>query len=176
MRSILITLVSSICVLGLGFGSLLIQLYPGLQSYTGISIAQADSPIQGGGDSGGITGGDSGAVRGGDSGSVNVNGVVPNDLQLRNPLKYGTLCEVLVAVLNMITQIGAVVAVILFVWVGFKFITAQGKPNEINEAKKAFFTTIIGTAVLLGASVIAQIVVKTIFSITNKSNPGVCNI
>jgi hypothetical protein len=96
--------------------------------------------------------------------------------QLCNPLlsKYDTLCKVLTGILDLITQVGAIIAVILIIWSGFQFIVAQGNPAKLTAAKKSFMTTILGTAVLLGASVIAEIVVKTIFEITNKNNAGVC--
>jgi hypothetical protein len=95
-----------------------------------------------------------------------------------NPLlpEYGTLCQVLTAVIRWITQIGALIAVVLIIWTGFLFVTAQGNPAKISKAKSAFLTTIIGTAILLGASAIAQIIVKTVFTITSQDNPGVCSI
>ncbi|MCC2630673.1 MAG: hypothetical protein K0S38_482 [Candidatus Paceibacter sp.] len=98
--------------------------------------------------------------------------------QLCNPLKsrYGTLCQVLVGLLTLITEIGALIAVILIIWTGFKFITAQGNPAKLGEAKRAFFAVIIGTAILLGASAIANVVVRTVFTITSQDNPGVCRI
>jgi hypothetical protein len=98
--------------------------------------------------------------------------------QLCNPLqnKYGTLCQVLIGLLTLITEIGAVIAVLLIIWTGFKFIVAQGNPAKLTEAKRAFFSVLIGTAILLGASGIANIVVRTVFSITNQDNPGVCRV
>ncbi len=98
--------------------------------------------------------------------------------QLCNPLlaQYGSLCDVLNGIILLVTQIGAVIAVLLIIWTGFKFITAQGNSDKLREAKKAFYTTLLGTAILLGASGIASIVVKTVLTVTDQNNPGICKI
>jgi hypothetical protein len=138
------------------------------------------SPVGGSGSNGvpPVGGGGSNGVPPVGGGGAGTSGTCDSLTQFCNPLlsKYNTLCKVLEGILNLITQIGAIIAVILIIWVGFKFITAQGNDKKLTDAKKAFVTTIIGTAVLLGASAIAQIIVKTVFAITNKDNPGVCQL
>lgn len=96
--------------------------------------------------------------------------------QICNPLKYDTLCKLLEAILRIVTQIGAIIAVLLIIWSGFLFITAQGNPGKLKAAKNTLITTLVGTAVLLGASAIAQITIQTVLTITNQNNPGVCSI
>jgi hypothetical protein len=135
----------------------------------------------GGGAGGGTTGGGAGAgtTGGGAGGGVTGGGEgggVDLSFGLKNPLKYDSICQLLTAVLRLVTQVGAIIAVIMIIWSGFKFISAQGNTTKLQEAKKTFFNVILGTAILLGASAIAQIIVRTIFTITNKENPGICTI
>lgn len=176
MRRTFLTITISIFIAALTYLPFVVN-YLLLQPTTVMAQGDVTPPIHGGGD---ITppingGGDiTPPIHGGGDRAPSAN-CDPNT-QLCNPLlnKYDTLCKVLTGILNLITQIGAIIAVILIIWSGFKFIFAQGNETKLTAAKKSFMTTIIGTALLLGASVIAEIVVKTVFEITNKANAGVC--
>lgn len=37
--------------------------------------------------------------------------------------------------------------VVMFIWAGFKFLTAQGEPGKITEARKALIWAVVGVAV-----------------------------
>ncbi|MES2437175.1 MAG: pilin [Patescibacteria group bacterium] len=98
------------------------------------------------------------------------------DVALDNPFDddsgIGNLCDLINQILNIVAEIGAIVGVLFIIWAGFLFIKAQGKPEEIQKAKSTFYTTVIGLAILLGASVIAKVVFNTVSSITTSFNPG----
>lgn len=85
----------------------------------------------------------------------------------------GSLCDLINFFLTIVTEIGAVVGVLFIIWSGFLFIKAQGNEAEVKQAKSAFYTTIIGLAILLGASVIAQVIFNTVTSIITLPG-GVC--
>ena len=87
-----------------------------------------------------------------------------NSNAICNPLKATSVTAVLTDVVNIAIPIGAVIAVIMFVYVGFKFIFAQGKPEKITDAWKWFAYVAIGTAILLGAKVIITIMESTLTS------------
>lgn len=87
-----------------------------------------------------------------------------NSNAICNPLKDVSITAVLTDVVNIAIPIGAVIAVIMFVYVGFKFIFAQGKPEKITDAWKWFAYVAIGTAILLGAKVIITIMESTLTS------------
>jgi type IV secretory pathway VirB2 component (pilin) len=176
MRKIILTIALSILTIGTVYAPLTLSYLQSEIAYAGAIGGNTGGTI--GGNTGGTIGGNNGGTIGGNNGGTIGGQSCDPQTQLCNPLlsKYDTLCKVLEAILTLITQLGALIAVILIIWTGFKFITAQGSPNKLNDAKKAFLTTIIGTAILLGASVIAQIIVKTIFTITNQNNPGICQI
>ena len=138
-------------------------------------IAGGGANIPGGGGANIPGGGGANNIPAGGGANV-VSTCGPNEIC--NPLltKYNSLCKVLNGIILLITEIGAIIAVLLIIWTGFKFISAQGNEAKLTEAKKAFYTTLIGTAVLLGASGIAQVLVKTVLTVTNQGNPGICRI
>ncbi len=61
-------------------------------------------------------------------------------------------------VLLGIWPIFGAVAILMFIWAGFLFLTAQGDPTKISSAKKALMWGIIGTAVALLSSSIPWII------------------
>jgi hypothetical protein len=86
--------------------------------------------------------------------------------QIANPLKTVTDIPSLVSnVLGIVVKIGGVVAIFFFIWSGFLFVRAQGKPEEITKARTTFINTCIGVALLLGAQLIASIIIGTINSL-----------
>lgn len=81
-----------------------------------------------------------------------------------NPLagRADSLTELLSVILDAVVRIGVLYVALSIIWVGFKFVQAQGKPEEIKEAKKSFLWTIIGAAVVLGAFVISNVIQGTV--------------
>ena len=51
-------------------------------------------------------------------------------------------------------------------YVGFKFVAARGNTQELASARQAFFYTVIGTLLILGAQLIAEILSGTLKEIT----------
>jgi len=84
-----------------------------------------------------------------------------------NVIKVDSLYDLLNLILNIVTEIGAIVAVLFILWSGFLFVTAQGNEQKLTKAKNAFFYTLIGTTILLGSSVIAKILLTTVETITD---------
>lgn len=93
------------------------------------------------------------------------------NVKLINPLNLGpgdcsannTCVSVfLTNVLKFVVQIGSIVVILMLVYVGFKFVTAQGKPGEIEAAKGMLLWTVIGALVLLGAQAIAMGIQATV--------------
>lgn len=81
-----------------------------------------------------------------------------------NPLKpeissvAGFTSEFLRAVIFIVFPI----AVVFIVYSGFLFVFAQGKPEELSKAKTNFFWTLVGVALLLGATALAALIKGTI--------------
>ncbi|MBU6370855.1 MAG: hypothetical protein KGH93_02500 [Patescibacteria group bacterium] len=87
----------------------------------------------------------------------NVNGVICNPL--------GTVTDVpnlVNTIMGYVTRIGGVIAIFAFIYSGYRFVAARGNTEELKTAKNIFFNTVIGVAILLGASLLASLVVSTI--------------
>lgn len=76
--------------------------------------------------------------------------------------KVGTLYDFVVAVLSIVIKIGIPVVVVLLIWTGYLFVTAQGDPTQLKTAKKALLGSVIGATILLCAVLIATIIKATI--------------
>src|SRR5579872_363566 len=89
--------------------------------------------------------------------SVLADDVAPPDttsFKLQNPFKGGSdLTAIVTAILqNVIMPIAAVVVVLAIIYSGFKYLTAQGKPEDIRKANEGLMYALIGAAILLGAT------------------------
>ncbi len=60
--------------------------------------------------------------------------------------------------LGLVWPIFGAIAILMFIFAGFLFLTANGDPTKISSAKKALMWGIIGTAVALLAEVIPFII------------------
>jgi hypothetical protein len=78
--------------------------------------------------------------------------------KLANPLAFNTLQDFIVAILNVIVIIATPIVVVFIILSGFKYVTAQGNPAEIEKATKSLTYAVIGGVLILGAVAIAQII------------------
>lgn len=85
-------------------------------------------------------------------------------VSLKNPFSIGNdLFEVMKALVNkVVLPIGGVLCVLGFIYAGFMYVTAGGNSTKIGEANRALLYSAVGTAVLLGAWVIANVIGNTI--------------
>lgn len=82
---------------------------------------------------------------------------------LINPLKGGASIEsFLRSILAFVVRIGSIVVILMLVLVGYKFVTAQGEPGKISEARQMLLWTVVGALILLGAQAIATGIEKTV--------------
>jgi hypothetical protein len=85
---------------------------------------------------------------------------------LRNPLKnISSFPDFIAAILNLLVTVGIPIAAVFFIFAGFKFVTARGNENDLTVAKNALVGAIIGTAILVGAKVLASVIATTINSL-----------
>ncbi len=82
--------------------------------------------------------------------------------KLDNPISVNSFPDFIALLLKIAVQIGFPVAVLFIIYSGFLFVKAQGNEKELETAKKSLTWTIIGTAVLLGASVLSYAIQNTI--------------
>ncbi len=81
---------------------------------------------------------------------------------IENPLAAGSIPQFINQLLDVVIQIGVPVLVVMIVFVGYKFVAAQGNSTKLDEAKEAFKWTIIGAAIVLGAFVISSVIQATV--------------
>jgi type IV secretory pathway VirB2 component (pilin) len=105
-------------------------------------------------------------------GQVGTTGGTPPDasisFKIENPFigKDASLTGILKAVLtNIVMPIAAVVVVLAIIYSGFKFVTANGNPGEIDKAKTGLLYVLIGALILLGAEGISKAIEGTLSSI-----------
>lgn len=81
---------------------------------------------------------------------------------LENPTNVPTLYDFIKEVLTIVVKIGIPVATVFIIWSGFLFLTAQGDEAQLKKAKTSFVWACVGTAVLLGAWLLATAIKSTI--------------
>jgi len=82
---------------------------------------------------------------------------------LVNPLNNIDSLEGLVEkIIDAVVQIGAIILVLAIIYVGFKFVAAQGNEEKIKEARAALVWTVIGGLILLGAEAISLVISETV--------------
>ncbi len=90
----------------------------------------------------------------------------PNKItwKIINPLNVGSdVSAIITAVMrNIIMPLASVLVVLAVLYSGFKFVIAQGNPAELKEARTGFIWVLIGSAVLLGAYGITEVLKTTI--------------
>lgn len=66
------------------------------------------------------------------------------------------------SLLRVAFLIGTMVAVFFIIYAGFLYVTAGGDPGKIKTAHSTLLYAAIGTAILLGAQVIADVIKNTV--------------
>lgn len=88
---------------------------------------------------------------------------------IQNPIKFNDLNGFLLAIVDGVVQVGFYLVVIFIIYSGFLFVKARGNEAELKKAKEAFLYTVIGAAILLGATVLANVISGTIDQIRSGS-------
>jgi len=82
--------------------------------------------------------------------------------QLTNPLQFDSLSDFLEAILDVVIAISFPIIVLMFVYSGFLFITAQGNVEKLKQFRTILLWTIVGALIILGASVLSSAIQGTI--------------
>jgi len=76
------------------------------------------------------------------------------------------LREAVMSIVNVALGFLGVLAILIILWGGFRWMTAGGSEDQIGEAKKIIIAGIIGLAVILTALAITNFVVKSLLEAT----------
>jgi len=129
---------------------------------TAMVYAQGGNPPTGGENP--ISGGEN-PVSGGEN--PRTGGENPGNIGITLDNPFGETGGSLVGLLDkifdsIIFPIGGILAVLAFIYSGFLFVSAQGNESKLTTAKTALLYTAVGTAVLLGARVISEVIGGTV--------------
>lgn len=104
------------------------------------------------------------AQDGGGTGPTGGGGAPQISFSLQNPFRVdGNLFDLAQAIVNnVVLPIGGTLCVLAFIYAGFMYVTAQGNPTQIGKAHYALLFAAIGTAVLLGSWMIADVIGTTV--------------
>jgi len=88
--------------------------------------------------------------------------------EFQNPLSgVNSLSDLFYKIVDFIIGLSYVVIAAFYLIAGFKFVKAQGNPEELSSAKRAFLNTTIGAIIIIGINVITQVIQSTIKSLQN---------
>lgn len=97
---------------------------------------------------------------------------VSEDVYLPNPISgINTLEDFIKKILEIVVTLGIPVLVLVFIYIGFLYVTAQGDPGKLKKAHEALLWAVVGAAIILGAWILAQAIAGTVNSI--KSQVGI---
>lgn len=82
--------------------------------------------------------------------------------RLGNPLRVDSVTGVIDLIIGLALRAAFIIAVLAIMYSGFLFVKAQGSDDEITHAKTVFWNTIIGVALIFGASGLVKIIQVTI--------------
>ena len=80
-----------------------------------------------------------------------------------NPPKFDNINVfgiLLANVIQLIITLSGVVAVIIITWAGIQYITSQGDPSKLKNAKSTISYTVLGLILATGAYVIVEYIVR----------------
>lgn len=81
-----------------------------------------------------------------------------------NFLKFGSIEELVVGILNVFIVIATPIIVIFIVYSGFMYVTAQGNAEQVKTATRSLTYAIIGGVLILGAVALSQVLANVVNS------------
>ncbi|PIR03715.1 MAG: hypothetical protein COV59_04560 [Candidatus Magasanikbacteria bacterium CG11_big_fil_rev_8_21_14_0_20_39_34] len=69
-------------------------------------------------------------------------------------------------IINVLLGLLGTVAIVIILWAGFKWMTAGGNNEDIDQAKKILISSVIGLAIILSAYAISNFVLTQLYKST----------
>ena len=82
-------------------------------------------------------------------------------IEIQNPIQAKSFTELIKQIAKAVRTIAVPLAVVAIIFVGFKFVvsSAGGNAKGLEEARKMFIWVMVGTAIIVGASALAEAIV-----------------
>lgn len=131
---------------------------------TGVSTQTTGTGSYGGGVSTPTTG--TGASSGGVSNPTTSSNSQSSTFTLQNPLnsKITSLGALVQNFVVIFSYIAILFAVLVLIYIGFRYVLAQGNPAEMSKLSTWLGWTVVGIAIIIGARLIIQVVINTLSS------------
>ncbi len=97
-------------------------------------------------------------------------GLDPVQTGLDNTLANGDPREMVGRIINVALGFLGVIAVVIILMGGFKWMTAGGNEDKVAEAKKLLGAGIIGLAIVLAAWAVSTFVINSIYNATSATS------
>ncbi len=91
-----------------------------------------------------------------------------------NPLNpnFSDIPRFIAGVLQVMVQVGLPIIAFFMLYAGYQFVSAGGNSEKLNSAKENFKYVMIGSALILGAWVMATLIANTVGQVVG-SNIGI---
>ncbi len=83
-------------------------------------------------------------------------------IEIRNPLKYDTIEELIRAIVAFLQTLALVVTSLVIVLAGYFFVTSTGNPAKVTQARQMVIYALIGLLIILVAQGIITLIEKVI--------------
>ncbi len=83
---------------------------------------------------------------------------------LKNPLKVGSIEELLSAILGVVIVLATPIVVFFIIYAGFLYVTARGNTQQVQQATTALTYAIIGGLLILGSFALAEVIKNVVDS------------
>jgi len=93
-------------------------------------------------------------------------GVNQVDNGLNNSLVKGDPRTIIARIINFALGFLGVIAVVIIIYGGFKWMTAAGNEDQVSEAKKLLGAGVIGLVIILAAWALATFIIAQIYGAT----------
>lgn len=91
---------------------------------------------------------------------ITIDRVAYAQFQFKNPIQAQDFAQVVKRIADILVKIGLPLATIFLVYAGLLFVTAKGNEEQLTKAKTAFYWTVLGAALVVGAYAIATAIVN----------------
>ncbi len=80
---------------------------------------------------------------------------------LTNPLKSNSIEEFLLKIIDILLIFALPLIILYIMYAGYLFVTAQGNPGKVTEARTALLWAVVGGVIVFGAKIIVTVVQNT---------------
>lgn len=83
-------------------------------------------------------------------------------IEIKNPLKYDTIEDLIRAIIRFLQVLALIVTAIVIVAAGYFFVFSQGDPAKVTQARNMVIYALVGLAIILVAQGIIAVIERVI--------------